>query len=113
MTSNTPTTIIAFDSNYTLTAVFKSISEAASMTGAVRQSLIKAAYGDIISVNGRYWRVVPPDFVIEPEDIGKLTIFEFDAEVGEDRKIYGTRTMKKSSIMLESDYLAIQFNQKK
>ncbi len=113
MISNTPTTIIAFDSNYILTAVFKSISEAASLTGAVRQSLIKAAYGDIISVNGRYWRVVPPDFMIEPEDIGKLTLFEFDSEVGEDRKIYGTRAMKKSSIMLESEYLALQFNQKK
>ena len=113
MISNTPTTIIAFDSNYILTAVFKSISEAASLTGAVRQSLIKAAYGDIISVNGHYWRVVPPDFMIEPEDIGKLTLFEFDSEVGEDRKIYGTRAMKKSSIMLESEYLALQFNQKK
>lgn len=57
--NNTPTTIVAFDASYMLVAIFKSISEAATLTGAIRQSLIKAAYGDIISVNKRYWRVVP------------------------------------------------------
>lgn len=108
--NNTPTTIVAFDASYMLVAIFKSISEAATLTGAIRQSLIKAAYGDIISVNKRYWRVVPPDFQIEPDDIGKLTLFEFDAEIGEDRKIYGTRKMLKNSIMLESEYITIQSN---
>ena len=105
---NTPTSLVAFDSAYVLVAMFKSISEAAAITGAVRQSLIKAAYGDIISVNKRYWRVVPPDFQIEPDDIGKLTLFEFDAAIGEDRKIYGTRKMLKGSAMLESEYLSLK-----
>lgn len=110
--NNTPTTIVAFDASYILVAIFKSISEAATLTGSIRQSLIKAAYGDIISVNKRYWRVVPPDFQIEPDDIGRLTLFEFDAEIGEDRKIYGTRKMLKNSVMLESEYLTIQSNKK-
>lgn len=105
---NSPTTIVAFDSSYVLVAIFKSISEAATLTGTLRQSLIKAAYGDIISVNKRYWRVVPSDFQIEPDDIGKLTLFEFDAEIGVDRKIYSTRKMLKSSVMLESEYLDLQ-----
>lgn len=105
--SSTPTQIVAFDSTYKLVAVFKSISEAASITGALRQSLIKAAYGEIISVNKRYWRAVPADFQIEPDDIGTLTLFEFDAEVGEDRKIYSTRKMLKGTVMLESEYLTI------
>lgn len=103
--NNSPTTILAFDATYTLIAIFHSISEAANLTGALRQSLIKAAYGDIISVNRRYWRVVPVDFQIEPDDIGHLSLFDFDAQIGEDRKIYGTRKMIKSSVMLESDYL--------
>lgn len=110
--NNTPTTIVAFDASYLLVAIFRSISEAATLTGAIRQSLIKAAYGDIISVNKRYWRVVPPDFQIEPDDIGKLTLFEFDAEIGEDRKIYSTRKMLKNSVMLESEYLSIINNKK-
>lgn len=102
---NSPTTIIAFDSSYVLVAIFRSINEAATLTGTIRQSLIKAAYGDIISVNKRYWRIVPSDFQIEPDDIGKLSLFEFDAEIGEDRRIYSTKKMIKSSAMLESEYL--------
>lgn len=111
--NNKPTTIVAFDSSYVLVAIFKSISEAATLTNTVRQSLIKAAYGDIISVNKRYWRAVPTDFQIEPDDVGKLTLFEFDAAVGEDRKIYSTRKMLKNSVMLESEYIALQATQGK
>lgn len=110
--SSTPTQIVAFDATYKLVAIFKSISEAATITGALRQSLIKAAYGDIISVNKRYWRAVPPDFEIEPDDIGKLTLFEFDSEVGEDRKIYATRKMLKGSVMLESEYILLTIKHK-
>lgn len=111
--NNKPTTIVAFDASYVLVAIFKSISEAATLTGTIRQSLIKAAYGDIISVNKRYWRVVPPDFQIEPDDVGKLTLFEFDEAVGDDRKIYTTRKMLKNSVMLESEYLVLQKSQGK
>lgn len=111
--NNKPTTIVAFDSSYILVAIFKSISEAATLTNTIRQSLIKAAYGSIISVNKRYWRVVPPDFQIEPDDVGKLTLFEFDEAVGDDRKIYTTRKMLKNSVMLESEYLVLQKSQGK
>ncbi len=107
-TNNKPTTIVAFDASYTLVAIFKSISEAAALTGTVRQSLIKAAYGEIISVNKRYWRAVPPDIQIEPDDVGNLTLFDFDTMVGEDRKIYSTRKMLKNSVMLESEYQLLQ-----
>ena len=111
--NNKPTTIVAFDSSHILVAIFKSISEAATLTNTIRQSLIKAAYGSIISVNKRYWRVVPPDFQIEPDDLGKLTLFEFDEAVGDDRKIYTTRKMLKNSVMLESEYLVLQKSQGK
>lgn len=111
--NNKPTTIVAFDASYVLVAIFKSISEAATLTGTLRQSLIKAAYGDIISVNKRYWRVVPPDFQIEPDDVGTLSLFEFDEEIGEDRKIYATRKMLKTSVMLESEYLTLKAAQNK
>lgn len=111
--NNKPTTIVAFDSSYILVAIFKSISEAATLTNTIRQSLIKAAYGSIISVNKRYWRMVPPDFQIEPDDLGKLTLFEFDEAVGDDRKIYTTRKMLKNSVMLESEYLVLQKSQGK
>lgn len=105
---NTPTVIVAFDPGYNLVAIFKSISEASSLTGTLRQSLIKAAYGETISVNKRYWRAVPHDIQVEPDDIGNLTLFEFDAMVGEDRKIYPTKKMLKGTSMLESEYLILK-----
>lgn len=109
--NNQSTPVVAFDAAYKLSAIFKSISEAATLTKTLRQSIIKAAYGDMISVNNKYWRTVPQDFQIEPDDIDRLTLFEFDAMVGEDRKIYATRKMLKSSIMLESEYLLIKSKQ--
>lgn len=99
------TQVIAFNSSYTLCAIFHSISEAATLSGAIRQSIIKAVYGDIISVKGRYWRAVPKDMEIEPDDLGQLSLFDFDEMCGVDRKIYSTRDMKKGSAMLESEYL--------
>lgn len=106
--TNLPSTLIAFDSSYRLCAIFRSIAEAASLTGALRQSLIKAAYGTVVSVNKHYWRVVPHDFEIEPDDIGVLSIFDFDAEMGEDRRIYPTKEMARKSSILESEYLELQ-----
>ena len=57
--------------------------------------------------------MVPPDFQIEPDDVGKLTLFESDEAVGDDRKIYTTRKMLKNSVMLESEYLVLQKSQGK
>ena len=105
--------VVAFDPSYMLVAIFRSISEASTMTGIVRQSLIKAVYGDIISVNKKYWRAVPADFEIEPDDIGKLSLLEFDATIGVDRKIYPTRKMLKNSAILESEYLILKNIQNK
>ena len=106
--NNQPTTIVAFDATYILVAIFRSINEASALTGIVRASIIKAAYGDIVSANNRYWRAVPPDFQIEPDDIGVLNLFDFDAAIGEDRKIYPTKKMRKHSAMFESEYIEMQ-----
>ena len=99
------TQVVAFDNQYRLCAIFRSISEASTISGAIRQSIIKAVYGDIISVKGKYWRAVPKDIEIEPDDLGVLSLFDFDEMCGVDRKIYSTRDMRKGSAILESEYL--------
>ena len=109
MKNNNPlennTRVLAFDSQYRLSAIFRSISEASTLCGALRQSIIKAVYGDIISVKGRYWRAVPKDIEIEHDDIGSLSLLDFDEMCGEDRRIYATRDMRKGSAILESEFL--------
>ena len=109
MSNNQPlennTQVLAFDCQYKLCAIFRSISEASAISGSIRQSIIKAVYGDIVSVKGRYWRAVPRDIEIEPDDLGQLSLFDFDEMCGTDRKIYASRDMKKGSVMLESEFL--------
>ncbi len=97
--------VLAFDCQYTLCAIFRSISEASTISGVIRQSIIKAVYGETISAKGRYWRAVPKDIEIEPDDLGQLSLFDFDEMCGIDRKIYGTRDMKRGGVILESEYL--------
>ena len=98
------TSVLAFDCQYKLCAMFRSISEASTISGVIRQSIIKAVYGDTISAKGRYWRAVPKDIEIEPDDLGKLSLFDFDEMCGIDRKVYSTRDMRKGSAILESEY---------
>lgn len=103
--NNTPVPVLAFDDTYKLAAVFKSIKEASDITGIVRQSIMKAVYGKMISIHSHYWRPVPDDLIVDFDDIGKLTLFEFDKTIGEDRRIYSHRKMLRTNIILESEYI--------
>lgn len=105
-TDKTPTPVAIFNSRYLLTGIFGSIKEVSKITGVVRQSIIKAVYGDTISVKGCYLRAIPNNVVLDIDDIGKLTMFEFDKEAGTpDRKIYkGTRMRKRLDIIMESQH---------
>lgn len=100
----TPTPVAVFNSRYLLSGIFGSVKEVSKVTGVVRQSIIKAVYGDTISVKGCYLRAIPNDVVLDSDDIGTLTLFEFDREAGSpDRKIYkSTRMGKRLDIIMES-----------
>lgn len=102
---NKPKQVAAFNSSYILVAIFNSIRDASITTGIVRQSLIKAVKGELIASGGRYWRAVPEDFELEPDDLGKLSLFEFDESVGTNRLIYTTKSMTRHKTTLEKDYI--------
>lgn len=105
-TDRTPTPVAVFNSRYVLSGIFGSIKEVSKVTGVVRQSIIKAVYGDIISVKGCYLRAIPNDTILDIDDIGTLTLFAFDKEVGNpDRKIYKSSRMKRRlDIIMESQH---------
>lgn len=102
----TPTPVAVFNSRYLLSGIFGSVKEVSKVTGVVRQSIIKAVYGDIISVKGCYLRAIPNDMILDSDDIGSLTLFEFDREANNpDRKIYkSTRMGKRLDIIMESQH---------
>lgn len=101
-----PTPVALFNSRYLLIGIFNSIKEASRVTGVVRQSIIKAVYGDTISAKECYWRAIPNDVILDQDDMGTLTLFEFDKEAGNpDRRIYkGTRMRKRQNIIMQSEY---------
>lgn len=98
--------VAVFNSSYKLIAIYRSIKEAATLTGIVRQSIIKAIAGDIISVRDCYWRAIPKNIVLDQDDMGVLTVIEFDKEAGNpDRKIWAKKKIKKrSSMLMESQH---------
>lgn len=98
------TPVAVFNSRYLLVGIFGSIKEISKITGVVRQSIIKAVYGDIISVKEYYLRAIPSDIVLDIDDIGKLTMPVFDKAAGNpDRKIYKKAKMRKRlDIIMES-----------
>lgn len=102
----TPTPVAVFNSRYLLSGIFGSVKEVSKVTGVVRQSIIKAVYGDTISVKNCYLRAIPDDVVLDSDDIGNLTLFKFDKEAGHpDRKIYkSTRMGKRLDIIMESQH---------
>lgn len=101
-----PTPVAVFNSRYVLIAIFGSIKELSKATGVVRQSIIKAVYGDTISVKDYYLRAIPKNLILDADDIGKLNMFDFDKEAGNpDRKIYGGCKMRKRlDIIMESQH---------
>lgn len=105
-TDREPTPVAMFNSRYILIGIFGSIKEVSKVTGVVRQSIIKAVYGDTISVKNYYLRAIPKDVIVDIDDIGKLTLFSFDKEAGmPDRKIYKSgRIGKRLSIIMESQH---------
>lgn len=96
--------VAIFNAKYKLIGIFRSIKEASDITGTARQSIMKNINGEALSAKKHYWRNIPDDFIVDSDDIGSLTLFNFDKEVGNpDRHVYGKGKMRKrSSIMHES-----------
>lgn len=97
--------VIVFDSNLKLVGMFSSYYTAAKTTGVSHQMIAKACSGKIIATKGMYWREVDTkEYIMDCDDLGTLTLLDFDREQGIDRRIYATRNMKKNEIILESKY---------
>ena len=100
-----PVKILAFDKMLRLKAMFHSYVSVEAITGKNRQSIQKCCKGETISCIGFYWREIPEDIIVDAdEELGKLTLIEFDEFIGVDRLIYKTSKMKKGETILESVY---------
>lgn len=103
-----PTKILAFDSQLKLAAVFSSYNVAEKLLGIPHQDLYKACKGERIAMTRHYWRELEENdeeaMLIESEDLGKLTLLEYDKEIGVEREIYCSQLMKRGQVIPESEY---------
>lgn len=103
-----PTKILAFDGQLKLAAVFSSYNAAERLLDIPHQDLHKACKGKKIALTRHYWRELEENdeeaMLIESEDLGKLTLLEYDKEIGVEREIYCSQQMKRGQIIPESEY---------
>ena len=99
-----PLRVLAFDNRLRLVGIFQSYSAAEKITGIKHQVLLRCCNGQMIATKNLYFREVPEDTIIDFDDLNTLTLLEYDKQMGENRKIYATRYMKKGEIILESQY---------
>lgn len=103
--SNNTKNIIVFDASLRLVGMFSSYYTAAKTTGVCHQMIAKACNGTIIAAKGMYWREIDiKEYIMDCDDLGNLTLLDFDREQGVNRKIYASRNMRKNEIILESEY---------
>ena len=104
--------IISFDKWLRLCGIFSSYMTVEQMTGIRHQVVQACCDGSLISTKKMYWREVPDDIVIDIDDLQKLTLIEFDSQLGENRMIYKSSRMKKGDNILESEYIKNKENGK-
>jgi hypothetical protein len=99
-----PTKILAFDKHLKLAAIYNSYSAASRMMHRSHQLLQKCCSGKIIASDEFYYRELPGEFIVDVDDLNRLTLIEFDTEMGRDWNIYATQSMNRSEIIPESKY---------
>ena len=86
--------IAAFSRDQVLVGVFASMTQAAKFIGVRVSSVRFAVVGDTVACQGWYLRRV--DETLSMDEIGTLTLQDFDRRIGEKRLTYPHRAMRKT-----------------
>lgn len=107
---NKPKQILCFNKSKILAAVFASYRDAERITKGTHPCIAKACHGEMIMAYGKYWRELDSDIIIESDDIGTLTLPDYDVNiVHHDRLIYRSNTStKKREKIFSSDFLKLK-----
>lgn len=94
--------ILAFDSSKKLTFIAQSQIKMAKMLGVAAPTVKAACDGNAISTRGYYLRWWNPEIEIDTiNELGVLTLKEYDSLVGEERRVYEGRKMTRKSLHLK------------
>ena len=94
--------ILVFDSSKKFVAVAQSQIKLAKMFGVTTPTIKAVCDGTAISTCGFYLRWWNPSIEIEViNELGVLTLKEYDTLIGEHRRVYSNRTMTRKSLKLK------------
>lgn len=90
--------VLMFNPRKNLIALFHSAIVAAKAMNSSTQAIHCACTGKTICSGRMYYRYVPEDIEITIEDMGTLTVEEFDSLCGVTRKVYGNTHMSRKGM---------------
>ena len=93
-----PTRILVFNPMKRLVAIFQSTNAAAQAFNSKVQSIHYAATGKCISCSNYYFRQLEDDIEVTLDDLGVLTIEEYDELCGVERKVYANKNMSRKGM---------------
>lgn len=94
--------VLVFNNMQRFIGPYHSMFAAAKALGTAPASIRAACTGESISCKGLYFRVLEDDIQIGREDLGVLTLSEYDALCEVDRRIYPDRRMSRQGMKYKS-----------
>lgn len=93
-----PNRVLVFNSLKRLVAIYHSVYSTAKALNIGTQSIHCACIGRCIACQGMYFRTLFDDIEVTLEDLGVLTLAEYDELCGIDRKVYATKHMTRKGM---------------
>lgn len=110
--SKTPIRILVFNPLKRLIAIFQSSNAAASALNIKVQSIHYACTGKTISCGNYYVRHLSDDIEVTIDDLGVLTVQEYDQLCGVERKVYPTKNITRKGLRYTTNYITSNNNEK-
>lgn len=96
--SKIPNRVLVFNPLKRLVAIYQSCTATALAFGAKVQSIHYACNGECISCHGYYFRKLDDDIEVTLDDLGTLTVEEYDKLCGVERKLYANKRMTRKGM---------------
>lgn len=91
--------VLVFNSKKKLVGMFSSLLEASKLLNINKVGIYNACSGKAVAYFNNYYRYLFDDIEITSDDIGMLTIQEYDSLCNVNRPLYRTSTMKNKDII--------------
>lgn len=90
--------ILAFNRKKKLVAIFPSLSTAGMVVKTAHQAILRCCRGELVTAADLYWRKLPNDVIMDSDDVGRLTLTEYDRQMGITFRKFRTASSKRDFV---------------